>query len=341
MQNQQPPHFPIPPVDDRLIYDLRFQYRSVPMIALAQELGLFEALAERPLGFDELAKASGTDGRVAETMLAVATSFGLLEREVEGQWRLSTVARTYLLGSSPYFCGPLLKADDPGLAELRRACLDVRGPTQAFAVAMKELTDDEIRGFIERMHRLTLPAAGALGRNERFQSVNMLLDLAGGSGSLSIGISAQNTSLRVTLFDLPAVCAIARQNIRDFGLEDRVTTHDGDMFNDPWPQGHDGILFGNIFHDWNEEECKILAQRAYDALEPGGRIFLHEVPLQPEKDGPLTAAAFSVAMILHEHGRQYTVEELHAFLERAGFVDREASHSFGYYWLISARKPPE
>ena len=97
MQNQQPPHFPVPPVDDRLIYDLRFQYRSVPMVALAQELGLFEALAERPLGFDELARASGTDGRVAETMLAVATSFGLLEREVEGQWRLSTVARTYLL----------------------------------------------------------------------------------------------------------------------------------------------------------------------------------------------------------------------------------------------------
>ncbi len=341
MQDLQQRPFPEPAVDDRIIYDLRFQYRSVPMVALAQELGLFEALAERPLGFDELAKATGTDGRITETMLAVATSFGLLEREAPGRWRLSTVARTYLLHSSPYYCGPLLNTDDPGLIELRRACLDARGPTRPFAVAMKEHSDAEINRFIELMHRQTLPAASVLGRNELFHSVKKLLDLAGGSGSLSIGISAQNALLKATLFDLPAVCTIARQNVRDFGLEDRVTTHDGDMFKDPWPTGHDGILFGNIFHDWNEEDCQILAERAFDALEPGGRIFLHEVPLHPEKDGPLTAAAFSVVMILHEHGRQYTIEELHAFLERAGFVNREASHSFGYYWLVSAQKPLE
>jgi hypothetical protein len=122
-------------------------------------------------------------------------------------------------------------------------------------------------------------------------------------------------------------------------LTDRVATHDGDMFKDPWPKGHDGILFGNVFHDWNEEDCKILAERAFDALEPGGRIFLHEVPLHPKKDGPLTVAAFSVVMIPQELGRQYTVEELHGFLRDAGFVDCDASHSFGYYWLISARKP--
>ena len=341
MQDQQRPLFPVPAVDDRIIYDLRFQYRAVPMVALAQEMGLFEALAEGPLGFDEVARATGTKGRVTETMLAVATSFGLLEREAPAHWRLSAVARTYLLESSPFFNGPLLGADDPGLAELRRACLDVRGPTQALSVAMKELSDDEIRVFIARMYHMTLPAASALGRNERFQSVKRLLDLAGGSGSLSIGIAAQNASLKATLFDLPRVCAIASQNIRDFGLEDRVTTHDGDMFNDPWPKGHDGILFGNIFHDWNEEDCQFLAERAFDALEPGGPIFLHEVPLQPGKDGPLTAAALSVAMILHEHGRQYTVEELHAFLGRAGFVDPDASPSFGYYWLISAHKPSE
>jgi hypothetical protein len=215
MRNQKQPTIPEPSVDDRIIYDLRFQYRSVPMIALAQELGLFEALPDLTLGFDELAKATGTDGRIAETMLAVATSFGLLEREGMDQWRLSMVARTYLLESSPFYSGPLLIADDPGLVELRRACLEAGGPVRARAVAIKELTDDDILRFIETMHRLTLPAASALGRNEKFQSVKRLLDLAGGSGSLSIGISAQNASLRATLFDLPAVCTIAREKISD------------------------------------------------------------------------------------------------------------------------------
>ena len=33
------------------------------------------------------------------------------------------------------------------------------------------------------------------------------------------------------------------------------------------------------------------------------------------------------------------VAELHGFLEDAGFVDCDAAPSFGYYWLVSGRKP--
>lgn len=329
----------VPPVDDRPIFDLLFQRRALTMAALAQELGLFEQLEGKALGVDEIAAATGTEGRVTEAMLAVTTALGFLELEPPRRWRLSEFARVYLVASSPFFHAALLDHDHPELVELRRACLGGRGPTRPHAVAMEELSPEEIRRFIGRMHRITLPAATALGRNERFRDVRKLLDVGAGSGSLSIGIAGTNPMLRSTLLDLAPVCAIATENVTAHGLEDRISTFESNMFTGPWPGGHDAILFGNIFHDWDEASCRRLAARAFDAVDSGGRVFLHEMPLDVEKDGPLTAACLSVAMILFERGRQYTIDELHGFLGGAGFVDCDAAPSFGYYWLVSGRKP--
>ena len=53
----------------------------------------------------------------------------------------------------------------------------------------------------------------------------------------------------------------------------------------------------------------------------------------------LTVACFSVAMLLYEKGKQYTLSELEEMLGVAGFVEFESAGSHGYYHLISARKP--
>jgi hypothetical protein len=85
-------------------------------------------------------------------------------------------------------------------------------------------------------------------------------------------------------------------NVVKYGLEDRIRTRAVDMFQDPWPTGYDGVLFGNIFHNWDVASCRVLAQWSFEILEPGGSIFLHEMPLNNTKDGPLTVACFSVAI---------------------------------------------
>ena len=79
------------------------------------------------------------------------------------------------------------------------------------------------------------------------------------------------------------------------------------MFSDPWPGSYDGVLFGNIFHDWDWKSCQYLALQAFNALNPGGKICLHEMLLNELKDGPLVLACYSVAMLLHERGKQDTV----------------------------------
>ena len=46
----------------------------------------------------------------------------------------------------------------------------------------------------------------------------------------------------------------------------------------------DGLLFGNIFHDWDFESCCLLARKSFQALKPGGSICLHEMLLKHRAD---------------------------------------------------------
>jgi hypothetical protein len=139
--------------------------------------------------------------------------------------------------------------------------------------------------------------------------------------------------------DFERVCQISQGNIGKHKLENSVTTVAADMFSDPWPSKYDGVLFGNIFHDWDWKSCQYLARQALKTLNPGGRICLHEMLLNEFKDGPLVVACYSVAMLLHERGKQYTAMELQKLLTETGFVDFQTRSTFGYYSLITAVKP--
>jgi hypothetical protein len=333
------------PADYSPLHDLVFHRVAYPTVVLAQEFGLFQMVADSPASLPEIGERLKLAPRSAEAMVAVTSALGFLKYDGKGRYGLSELGSTYLLTSSPYYCGALLKlpemrwSEEHQINQLRGTFRMGSEPGQPLAVVIDQLPQEEIRGFIGLMHTITLPAVGGLARQEVFGRVRNLLDVGGGSGSLSLGIASNHPEIRSTIMDLAPVCAIARENIAAYQLEDRITTLSSDMFNDPWPAGHDAILFGNIFHDWGLDACRQLARKAFDALEPGGSILLHEVPLNENRDGPLFAACFSVLMLLHERGKQYTLSEFREIFSEAGFTDFQAVPTFSYYHLISARKP--
>jgi len=201
-----------------------------------------------------------------------------------------------------------------------------------------EMNAQDAHGSNMRMHSHSLPAAIGLAANCDFSSVRRLLDVAGGSGCFSIQLALHNPELRCTVAELPPVAADTRAYIERYGCSDRVDTYPFNMFHDAWPTGYDAIFFSNVFHDWDPQRRDDLAQRSFDALPAGGRILLHEMLLHETQDGPLPAAMFSV-MMLGTRGKQFSLPELDELLTRAGFVDTSAAPSYGYYSLVSARKP--
>jgi hypothetical protein len=329
---------PVPSTADSTIQRLLAMRRALATVATAQEIGLFDRFGEAPFTIQDMCRALSMAPRAAEAMAAVLAALGLACPKEDGEYLLSEEAKAYLMTMSPFHRGRLLPEEDPSFQEHYAAFTADGQPVKPIAVSMADLDSSDIHGFIGLMHRMTLPAAGALGKQHVFRVIRNLLDVGGGSGALSIGAASGNPKLQITVLDLEPVCAIAERNIREYGLSDRIRTQAGTMF-DPLPSGHDGILFGNIFHDWDQNTCERLARSAFRALEPGGHICLHEMLLNPLKDGPLPVAAFSVGMLIHELGKQFTLAELQALLCDVGFVDVQANHSFGHYSLVTARKP--
>ena len=347
--------YELPATEDRAIWDIWLSMHRLPAMAVADELGIFAALDSAPATADETAQRLRLNRRGTRVLLSMLTALELLGLR-DGRHELTNAARTYLLPKSPYYWGPLLASlgvvpeQHAALVRALRAPDDQRSNTglpRTDAGGTDDPADGWKRGQIDPataevltriMHCHSLPASVGAARNGNFQGVTRLLDIGGGSGCFCVAIAQHLPSIRCTVLDLAAVCDVARGYIAEGDVSDRVDTVSIDMFREPWPRGYDGMFFSNIFHDWDVETNQLLARRACEALEPGGRIFIHEMLLAEDGSGPVTTASFSMLMLLGTHGRQYSFGELREIVTSAGFTDVDARPTYGYYSIVSGRK---
>ena len=202
-----------------------------------------------------------------------------------------------------------------------------------------------------------------------------MLDVAGGSGCFSVQMALSCASLYCTIFELPAVATYTRQHIdrlvseltsceeeqdlkdddesrteiRKAILGDRVRCVEGSMWCSPdqWPKPdhgthYDAVLFSNVFHDWSFEQCKRLTSNAIQVLRPGGRIYLHEIPLDNKtQDDFQLASLLSLHMLLHtSEGAQRSSSVWCSLLENVGFVNiQTVSSCAGPFCIVTGLKP--
>ena len=346
----------IPPTsDDRLIWDLWLTHTYQAAIVAADDANVFAALVQTPMTIAELAHQLDVDVRAAGILLRLLGSLGLLVSR-DGRFALTDHARVYLLKSSPFYWGPMMRVgvNEWHLSRLSqvlaaKGSAEAAGPEgtpapegtgrSADSWAIGSVSLEQARAITARMHSHSVLPALAAARTADLAAVSRVLDVGGGSGCFAIAMAQAHAHIRATVMDLPAMCELAREYIAAGGVADRVDTAAVDMFRHPWPGGCDAVFFSNVWHDWNVKTCTWLARRAYDILPSGGRILLHEMLLDDDGCGPATAASFSMLMLLATQGQQFTFGELEAILERVGFERVTVTHSSGYYSITSAIKP--
>ena len=344
--------YEMPTSDDRLIWDTWLSIHYLPAVTVADELGIFKSLDETPAGAIELADRLSFDDRYTIAVLRMLKALGFLALH-EGVYQLTDPTRLYLLKDSPFYWGHMLGTGQPQHARLRDglqgrsprgvpgqegASKAGEGPGSSGSWASGQVDMERARRVAAAMQSHSLPAAIAMARNGDFDGVTRLLDAGGGSGCFAIALALQHPALRCTIMELPTMCEVAAEYIAAGGVTGRVDTVAVDMFRERWPRGYDAMFFSNVFHDWNFETCQWLAERSYEAMEPGGRIYLHEMLLDDDGAGPPTAVSFSMLM-LGTQGQQFSFPELKGLLEAAGFVDVEAKSTYGYYSVVVGRKP--
>jgi 3-hydroxy-5-methyl-1-naphthoate 3-O-methyltransferase len=337
----------LPPTsDDRDIWDIWLKLYQFPAVTVAMEVGTFAAISGEALTTEVLAAQLDVDARALAIHLGVLAGLGLVERP-SGAWRATALARTWLHPGGEGFFGPLFmgyRQSQPLHAQLK-ATLKTgdRAADHASAVAeweRGELPQEMANQITAFMNAHSIASSKANAMQPIYGGIQSLLDVGGGSGIFSIEAARAWPNLRATVMEIETVANAAQRYIQSSDVADRVTTKTVDMFRQDWPTSYDAHFFSNIFHDWSDVTCGLLAGKSFAALPSGGKIMLHEMLMDDDGCGPLATACFSMLMLLGTKGRQYSLPELGGFLESAGFVDVGAVRTGGgYYSLITARKP--
>jgi len=312
-------------------------------LVMADDLGLFAALARAPLTTGELAASLAIEPRAVEAIGGVLAALELVAI-ADGAFHLTDVARDYLVPGRPYYWGGMLRRIRENPLDARKLVGALRRDRAAAEARVTELWHAPtppvaaLEAFTHAMHAHSFALAMRIIPHLDLPADGHFLDVAGGSGSYSIAAALRHPTLRCTLLDLPPVCAIAGRYAHELGVGDRIELHAADMFREAWPSGVDRVFMSDIFHDWDDVRCTALAARAHAALRSGGQLVIHEMLVGDAKDGPLPALAYSMAMLFSTEGQQRTGGELRAILAAAGFANIRIAMTSGGYAAIMGEK---
>ncbi|HXE62428.1 MAG TPA: methyltransferase [Bryobacteraceae bacterium] len=299
----------------------RAGFASNLLIAAVAHFRLFEKLEGRSLTHAELAAALGLEDRPAVVLLTALRAMGLIIADTSGRLSLSTPGAEQLTPGSYFSIADYLglAADTPAVLELVER---LRANRTGTAFVYKETVESPMEEEASARN-LTLALAGR-AKNvapvlaDRLPLGNgTLLDIGGGTGIYSIALLQKNPGLRAIILDRPEVLRVAAEFATQYGVADRLELRPGDMFTAAFPPA-DSVLFSNVLHDWDVDDCRGLVRRAADCLRPGGSILIHDVLLNDALDGPLAVACYSAQLFTMAEGRAYSAAEYTAWLREAG-----------------------
>jgi hypothetical protein len=333
-----------PRSDDRPIQEIAVSLLTASSLLVAHDLKLFSLLAEKSRTLLEICEACNIARRPAEALTSMCVSLGLLQLR-DSRIALTPVAEDYLLETSPSYWGGALdfaKANYSlySFESLKKAVLtnssQVYGGKGLFPSHEEQAA--LARTFTRMMHGCSVGPALAWPNAVELSANRVMLDIGGGSGVHAMSAVRRWPALQAVVLDLPPVCELATEYITREGLQDSVTTHVGDMWNDPFPSA-DVHFYSWIYHDWPPENGRFLTEKSFRSLPSGGRLIVHELLLNDDKTGPAAVAAYSLIMLLATDGQEYSGRELSVMLAEAGFVGIEVKHTFGYWGIVTGRKP--
>jgi 2,7-dihydroxy-5-methyl-1-naphthoate 7-O-methyltransferase len=143
-------------------------------------------------------------------------------------------------------------------------------------------------------------------------TLDHVVDVGGGNGTLLIAILRAHPGLRGTVVDLAGPVAHADHAIAAAGLADRAGTRAGSFF-DPLPAGAGGYLLSGVLHDWDDEDAARILRRCADAAGETGRVLVLE-----DATGPAPDTTGDLRMLCYVRGRDRSLEQLGELAEPTG-----------------------
>ncbi len=243
------------------------------LIRGAMELDVFSHLTE-PVAAQTLAREMNWDPPNTKTLLDSLFSLGFVEKKDERYVNTEEAQRYLVSGSPEYAAGFLMMYMQEGAAPMDVAALVRSGPdpaaeeqvgqsldfTQfgdAFRAAQRGCRQEEILRIVR-----ALPENGRIRR---------ILDIGCNTGLLGLAVLGDAPDRSGVLFDMPQLCPLIDESIRQSGLSGRAKSLGGNFLKDPLGKDYDLILAVSVMLFAKGDLAGFL-KKLYDALSPGGVV---------------------------------------------------------------------
>ncbi|MBU2904846.1 methyltransferase domain-containing protein [Arenibacter algicola] len=177
----------------------------------------------------------------------------------------------------------------------------------------------KLREFVGAMAGVQMGNFIEFAKVFNFSNYKTLCDIGGAGGFLAAHVAMNNQHMQCTSMDLPQVEPIAKENVRNMGLQDKVKITSGDFFSDDFPKS-DIITMGNILHDWGTKDKKTLIKKAYNALPKGGAFVVIENIIDNDRSKNAFGLLMSLNMLIEtEEGYDFSFSDFDKIVKEAGF----------------------
>jgi len=309
------------------LFDLCAGFVYSQVLVACVRLRLFQQLQPGPLSAATLAARSSIAPDAMATLLEAAASLRLLERRGDLHYGLGPLGAA-MLGNPgiaamvEHHCALYADLADP-VALLRGEVADrrlARYWPYASGGAGTDLGHDAVSPYTALMSASQPMVADMVLGAYSFARHRCLLDVGGGDGSFLIAASRSAPGLKLQLFDLPEVAAIARDRLAAAGIGANATLTGGSFLSDPLPTGADVVSLIRVLHDHDDENVLALLSAVRAALPSGGTLVIGE-PMSGESGTDAVSAYFTMYLHAMGSGRPRSLVALRTLLLRSGFAD--------------------
>lgn len=312
-------------------------------IVAVSRLGVPDLLADGPRTVPELATALDADEQALRRVLVLLACHEVVDLDRGTDRATLTELGQVLCRHHPYGLGATFATF--GVSDVAHALLDTLRtgrPATVPAVGTDfwqhlgnhpEQQAAFSKAMAEQARLLTLPCVPLL----EWPDSGTVADIGGGSGTLLAHILDEQPGVSGILVDQPRVLEQAGTLLKDAGVLDRCTVHEGDLFSSPPPA--DMYLLARVLHDWDDAGVVRILQALARSAPTGARLRVFE-DILPGDRLPTAAQAWAdlAMLLLYEGARERTEDEYRALLAAGGWhLERVVEGPPGMCVLEAAR----
>jgi SAM-dependent methyltransferase len=175
--------------------------------------------------------------------------------------------------------------------------------------------------------------------------IKKILDIGGNTGKWAIASARFARDIEITIMDLPGQLQVARENVKQAGLSDRIHFYPANLLDDqtPFPKGFDAIWMSQFLDCFSEAEIVSILKRCYDSVTDDQQVLILEAFWDHQR---FETAAFCLQQtsiyftaLANGNSQMYHSEVFIRCIEESGFVVDERIDDIGLsHTLLKCKK---